>query len=86
MDEETRAEIRELWKREWMRNWISILLIISLVAGFRLLAMLSCVLWIAYLAYCIRQAEDRGVRITNWIVMILPIGFIIYNLVLLIKG
>ena len=86
MDEETRAELEELRKRERMRNWVSVIFVLAIIAGFRLLTMLACALWIAYLAYCIRLAEDRGVRITNQIVMILPIGFIIYNLILLIKG
>ena len=86
MDEETRAEIRELWKRERMRNWISILFILALIANFWPLTILACGLWIAYLAYCIRRADDKGVRITNWIVMALPVGVLIFNLVMLIKG
>ena len=35
MDEETRAEIKELWKRERMRNWISIAFVLAVIAGDR---------------------------------------------------
>ena len=86
MDEETRAEIRELHKRERIRSWISVLFVLAIVAGYRPITMLACVLWVGYLAYCIRRGADRGVRITNWIVMALPVGVFIFNLVMLIKG
>ena len=86
MDEETRAELAELRKRERMRGWISVLFVLAIIAGFRLLTILACVLWIAYLVYCVRSAEDRGVRITNMIVMALPIGVLLFNLIMLIKA
>ena len=86
MDEETRAEIRELWKRERIRNWISILFVLAVIAGVRLLTMLACALWIGYLYYCIRRSEDKTTRITHWVVMALPAGVLLYNLVMLIKG
>ena len=86
MDEETRAEIAEFQKRERMRSWVSILFVLAIIAGFRLLTMLACVLWIAYLVYCIRNGEDRTVRIANMVVMALPVGVFIYNLIMLIKG
>jgi len=86
MDEESRAEIRELWKRERMRNWISIIFVLALIAGFRPLTLVACGLWIAYLVYCIRRTDDRGVRITNMIVMVLPAGVLLYNLIMLIMG
>ena len=86
MDEESRAEIREIWKRERMRNWISILFVLAVIAGIPLLSMLACALWIAYLAYCYRRSENRGVRITNLVVMALPAGFFIWNLITLIRG
>lgn len=84
MDEESRAEIRELLKRDRMRNWISIIFILAIIAGIRLLTVLACGLWIAYLAYCIRKSEDKARRITNWIVMVLPVGFLIANLTMMI--
>ena len=86
MDDETRAEIAELHKRERMRNWISVLFVLAIIAGFRLLTMLACVLWMAYLVYCIRNEDDRGVRITNMIVMALPAGAFILNVIKLIEG
>jgi len=86
MDEETRAEIKELWKRERMRNWISIAFVLAVIAGIRWLTMVCCLLWMAYLYYCYRRSEDKGQRITNLIVMVIPLGFFIANLVIWLRG
>lgn len=86
MDEERKAEIRELWKRERMRNWISVLFVLAVIAGIPLLTMLACGLWMAYLLYCYRNSDDRGVRIAHMIVMVLPVGLFIWNLIALIRG
>jgi len=86
MDEESKAAIREHWKREKMRNWLSILFVLAVVIGFPLLTLLACALWVVYLVYCIRSSEDRGTRIINWVMMALPAGFFVWNLVTLIRG
>ena len=85
MDEERRGEIKEIWKREKMRNWISILFVVAFIAGIPLLTMLSCALWIAYLVYCIRRSNSRATRITHMVVAALPAFIFISNLIALIK-
>ena len=86
MDEEHKAEMRELWKREKMRSWLGFFFVLTVVFQIRWLILLACGLWIAYLVYCIRCSEERGTRIANAIVMLLPIGFLIANVVALIMG
>ena len=86
MDEETRAELEELRKRDRMRNWVSVIFVLAIIAGFRLLTMLACVLWGAYLVYCIRNSTDRGLRITYTIVLALPVIIFFFNLIKLITG
>jgi len=86
MDDETRAEIAELHKRERMRGLVSVLFVLAIIAGFRLLTLLACALWAAYLVYCARREEDRAVRIVNMVVMVLPVGVFIYNVIMMIKG
>lgn len=86
MDEERKAEMREMWKREKLRSWLGFFFVLSVVFRNRGLILLACALWIAYLAYCIRTSEEKGARIANGIVMLLPAGFFVANLIMLIKG
>jgi len=86
MDDETRAELAEFRKRERIRGWVSVLFVLAIIAGFRPLTLLACALWAAYLVYCARRAEDRSVRIANMVIMALPVGLFILNVIKLIKG
>lgn len=86
MDEERKAEIREIWKQEKMRSWLSFFFVLTVVIRNRPLILLACVLWIAYLAYCIRSSGEKSAKIANGVVMLLPIGFFLLNLIRLIKG
>jgi len=86
MDEERKAEMREFWKRDRLNNWISILFVLAFIAGIPLLTMLACILWTAYLIYCIRRSDRRAARIAYMIVAALPAGIFILNLIALIRG
>ena len=41
MDEESKAELWELWKQQRSQNWITVLFVLALIAGIPLLTMLA---------------------------------------------